>query len=60
MVASYKVGDKVKIREDLEEGDEFVFPVNRCMELYAGDEATIIECDEESYAIPVYYLSLVV
>lgn len=50
----YKVGDKVKVREDLEVGKEY----NDCtfiidMEKYKGKTATIIYCYEDSYDIDI-------
>lgn len=52
----YKVGDKVKIREDLKNDEIYgsgYWDVTSDMVSYGGMIATIIKCEEDSYQIDV-------
>ena len=48
---NYNVGDRVRVRKDLKEGDNFSIFVNSTMEKYAGKIVTIRDFDEDSYSL---------
>ena len=49
----FKVGDRVKIKEDLSHRGSYKVYVTRDMERYKGKEATIVEIEDESYLLDI-------
>ena len=48
----YKVGDKVKIREDLVEGEYYGYEYFSCyMKKFLGKVCTILDVDEHTYIL---------